>query len=234
MDQTDRYIEEVMRLLLATREERERFANDLRAHFQEGLSRDKTALEIIGRLGTPEAVAESFNAERPLEHAGFWLRLAAFFADMSVFILAVIPGVAMLILTENELVPRWAGLTMMALCGLAIFGLGVAYFPLLESRFGKTLGKKIMRIRVIGENGGPVLLRQAIIRRLSTYFDLLALDAIFILFTEKKQRGLDIIAKTLVVKEPGETAPLWAWAYGLVGWMAITALMAGVILPAFS
>jgi uncharacterized RDD family membrane protein YckC len=87
-----------------------------------------------------------------------------------------------------------------------------------------------MKIRVLEESGRPVQLRQAIIRRLSFYFDLLTLDALFIPFTPKKQRGLDIIAKTIVVKEPGEVAPLWAWAFGLFGWLAVVALLGSVLL----
>jgi uncharacterized RDD family membrane protein YckC len=36
---------------------------------------------------------------------------------------------------------------------------------------------------------------------LSFYFDILPFDALFILFTEKRQRGFDIIARTVVIKE---------------------------------
>jgi len=231
MNQTERYIDEVMRLLLATREERVRFETDLRAHFEDGLSRGQTALEIIGRMGTPETVAEAFNAERPLEHAGFRLRLAAFFADMSIFVLSAAPVALTAILIENKTVPGWVGMALMGLWALAILGLSLTYFPLLEARFGKTLGKHIMRIRVVDESGRPLQLRQAIIRRLSFYFDLLAVDVIFIPFTDRKQRGLDILAKTIVVREPGETAPLWAWAAGLFGWLAIAAVLAVLAVP---
>lgn len=231
MNQTERYIDEVMRLLLATREERARFEADLRAHFQEGLSREQTVLEIIGRLGTPDTVAEAYNAERPLEQAGFWLRLAAFFADMSLFVLAAAPVALTIVLIESGGVPDWAGVALLLLWALAIFGLSLIYFPLLEARFGKTLGKHLMKIRVVDESGRPLQLRQAIIRRLSFYFDLLALDALFIPFTDRKQRGLDIIAKTIVVKEPGETAPLWAWAAGLFGWLAIAGVLIALVVP---
>lgn len=231
MNQTERYINEVMRLLLATKEERERFETDLRAHFQEGLSREQTVLEIIGRLGTPETVSEAFNAERPLVYASFWRRLAAFFGDMSLFLLAILPGVTIVFLAEQGVIPRWIGFTLACLCALAIFGLAILYFPLLEARFGKTLGKHVMKIRVVGESGGPLLLRQAFIRRLSFYFDFLALDALFILFTDRRQRGLDIVAKTIVVEEPGEAPALWAWVTGLFGWLAITAVAVSILAP---
>lgn len=231
MSQSDRYIEEVMRLVVATKEERERFAADLRAHFEEGLSRNQSAAEVMFKLGTAEAVAEAFNAERPLAYAGFWRRLAAFFADMSLFVLAAIPVVITVVGIDTGSVPDTVGVGLMLLCALAIFGLSLIYFPLLEARFGRTLGKHLMKIRVLEESGRPVQLRQAIIRRLSFYFDLLALDAIFIPFTPKRQRGLDIIAKTVVVEEPGEVVPLWAWALGLFGWLLIGIGIAAVALP---
>jgi len=232
MNQAERYIEEVMRHLLATREERARFEADLRAHFEEAFAKGDVYLQIVEKLGTPESVAEAFNAERPLQHAGFLLRLAAFFADMSLFILLATPLVFTAVLTEADVVPRFAGVAMLVLAGLSLFGVSIVYFPLLEARFGKTFGKHIMRIRVVDESGRPIRAGQAIIRRLSYYFDLLLIDSLFIPFTDRKQRALDILAKTIVVKEPGEDAPVWAWIVGLFGWIVLVgmliALMAAV------
>ena len=93
-----------------------------------------------------------------------------------------------------------------------MIGIALFYFPLLEWRFGKTLGKHLLRIRVVRETGSPISLGQAFVRRLSYYFEMLVIDALFIPFTDKKQRALDIIAKTVVAKEPGEEAKWWAWA----------------------
>ena len=45
-------------------------------------------------------------------------------------------------------------------------------------------------------------------RRLSLFFEMLWIDALFIPFTDKKQRALDIIAKTIVAREPGQTTPV--------------------------
>jgi len=230
MNQADRYIEEVMRHLLATREERTRFEADLRAHFDEALSRGELYLRIVEKLGTPEAVAEAFNSERPLEHAGFWRRLAAFFADTALFIAMAAPVVFMAVMTQADMVPRYVGIPAMVLFAIALFGFSLIYFPLLEARFGRTLGKYIMRIRVVDENGRPIRLGQAIIRRLSYWFDLLAVDAIFIPFTDKKQRALDILAKTIVVKEPGEEAPAWAWIVGLFAWLVMMGTILTIVL----
>jgi uncharacterized RDD family membrane protein YckC len=231
MNQTDRYIEEVMRHLLATREERARFEADLRAHFEAAQAKGEIYLQIVEKLGTPEAVAEAFNAERPLEHAGFARRLAAFFADMSLLIAGAVPIGIVAVLTEAEMIPKVPAIAALVLMGLALLGLSLIYFPLLEARFGRTLGKHIMRIRVVDESGRPIRLGQAIIRRLSYYFDLMAVDAIFIPFTDKKQRALDILAKTIVVKEPGEEAPAWAWIFGLFGWLVLAGMIFTIACP---
>ena len=99
---------------------------------------------------------------------------------------------------------------------LAILGTFLFYFPLLEAHFGKTLGKYLMRIRVVRESGAPISLGQAFVRRLTFYFEVLWIDALFIPFTDKRQRALDIVAKTVVAQEPGESTPVWAWAVCLL------------------
>src|SRR4249919_440769 len=45
-------------------------------------------------------------------------------------------------------------------------GLMAAYFPVMETIFGKTLGKFITRTRVVNEKGGKPSLAQSIIRTL--------------------------------------------------------------------
>ena len=92
--------------------------------------------------------------------------------------------------------------------GLAALGVYAFYFPLFEARFGRTPGKRLMKIRVIHESGTPISLGQAFVRRLSMYFEFLVIDALFIPFTQKKQRALDIVAHTIVAREPDEE-PGW-------------------------
>jgi len=231
--QRDRYIEEVMRLVVATREDRERFESDLRMHFEEGFSRGQTAAEVIFKLGTAAAVAEAFNAERELSYATVWRRLAAFNADMIIFVIAPIPVAAAVLADDTPFISDTLGFPLMVLCALAIFGLSLAYFPLAEARFGKTLGKQLMKLRVIDESGGAIQLRQAVIRRLSFYFDLLAIDSLFIFFNPKRQRALDIVAKTIVIEEPGEVVPAWAWILAFGGWVVIAGAIVAVAYPYF-
>lgn len=230
MNQVDRYIHDITHNLLATDEEKARFEGDLRAHFAEAGARNEPVPQTIERLGSVDAVVEAFNSERPVKYAGFMKRLAAFLADMALFLLFAIPVItAFVIANALDSDPlRAVGAFLIVLVMLAMFGFGLLYFPLLEKRFGKTLGKHLMRIRVVDESGRPITLGQAIIRRLSFYFDLLALDAIFVPFTERKQRAFDLVARTIVVNEPGkQTSPL-AWIVCLFGWAPLVLVLIGI------
>lgn len=206
MKPEERYIDEVLRHVFATAEDRERLATDLRSHFVEGEATGRTAQDIIAGLGTPEEVAAAFNAEREFRYAGFWQRLLAFLADIGLMALCGLPAVGLLflsgVLPKGESGPSILGLFAIGLVVLALAGLCIFYFPLLESHFGKTLGKHLLRLRVLRENGAPIGLGQAFVRRLSMFFDMLWVDALFIPFTDKKQRALDIVAKTVVAREP--------------------------------
>ena len=212
MKPADRYIDDVKRNVFATPEDRERLEADLRSHFAEGEAQGRAPREIIEGLGTPEEVAAAFNAEREFRYAGFWQRFVAFLGDFGVVVSITLPAVGLAVLagvvaTEPSEVPI-AWLVICCLLGVALFGTFIFYFPLLESHFGKTFGKHLMRIRVLRENGAPISLGQAFVRRLSLFFDMLWIDALFIPFTDKRQRALDIVAKTIVAREPGESPTL--------------------------
>ncbi|MFQ5527707.1 MAG: RDD family protein [Thermoanaerobaculia bacterium] len=232
MKPVDRYIQDVMACVFARPAERERFEADLRAHFADAEERGQTPARIIEDMGRPEDVAGAFNADRDFQYAGFWRRFVAFVGDLGVMgALCLIPLALVLpfcraFAPEGE--PSVLAILAMTLGALAFMGIVVFYFPLLEWRFGKTLGKHWLRIRVIRETGGPIGLGQAFVRRLAYYFEMIVIDALFIPFTEKKQRALDIIAKTIVAKEPGEEAPWWGWviclALPLVCLLAIIAI----------
>lgn len=216
----DRYIDDVMRSVFAAAEDRERLEADLRSHFAEAEVAGRAPREVIEGLGTPEEVAAAFNAEREFQYASFWQRLVAFFGDAGLLMLFVLPllGLGLMAGVVGEepggIAVLW--LIPFGLLFLALLGLGIFYFPLLEAHYGKTLGKRLMRLRVVRETGSPISLGQAFVRRLSFYFDMLWLDALFVFFTDKNQRALDIVAKTVVAQEPGERTPGWAWVVCLL------------------
>ncbi len=233
MKPVDRYVRDVLRAVFAAPEDRETFEADLRAHFAEAEARGEPPSRIIDEMGPPEDVAAAFNAEREIRHAGFWRRLVAFIGDAGLLIALALPAVSVAVLAsrwfpQEEAPAGW--IIGLCLLGLAIVGIYACYFPLLEARFGKTFGKQLLRVRVVRETGAPIGLGQAFVRRLSLYFELLLPDALFIPFTDKRQRGLDIIAKTVVVQEPGEQPPAWAWALCLLLPVASSLAAAGLIM----
>ena len=209
MNDLDRYIDEVMKQLIAAQEAKDRLAADLRAHYAEAEAGGAEPGRILEGMGAPDDVAAAFNAEQEFRYAGFWQRVVAFSGDFGVLLLISLPFVVV--------IPRLApvfedGVVGMVAMIVALNVLLASYFPLLEARFGKTFGKHLIRIRVIRENGAPTGIGRAFLRRLSLYLDILFIDALFIPFTEKKQRGFDIVAKTVVVREPGTEAPWWGYA----------------------
>ena len=213
MNDLDRYIDEVMKQLIATQEDKDRLAADLRAHYAEAEAGGAEPGRILEGMGKPDDVAAAFNAEQEFRYAGFWQRVVAFSGDFGVLLLISLPFVVV--------IPRLApvfedGVVWLVAMIVALNVLLTSYFPLLEARFGKTLGKHIIRIRVVRENGAPTGIGRAFLRRLSLYLDILFVDALFIPFTEKKQRGFDIVAKTVVVREPGTETPWWGYAVCLL------------------
>ncbi len=223
MKPVDRYVADVLNNVFATPEDAERLEADLRAHFAEAEARGETPSRIIDVMGRPEDVAAAFNAERDVPYANFWQRVVAFIGDCGLLLALFLPPLAVAALFAR-LMPEEATsgatpigwLIILCLLVLAMFGIFIFYFPILEARFGKTFGKHLMRIRVVRENGAPISLGQGFVRRLSLFFKLLVPDALFVPFTEKRQRALDIIAKTVVAQEPGERAPGWAWVVCLL------------------
>lgn len=88
---------------------------------------------------------------------------------------------------------------------LLVLVLPFAYSVLLEAFWnGQTLGKRIVGIRVLRDDGAPVGFFTVVARDLIRVIDLLppvlALDVLLILVTPKGQRLGDLVAGTVVVK----------------------------------
>lgn len=94
----------------------------------------------------------------------------------------------------------WATTGILSLIGIVItFG----YFVYFEGTAGQTIGKKIVNIKVVREDGKPMTYMEALIRTILRVVDsmgLYLLGLIIILVSEKQQRLGDMAAKTLVVK----------------------------------
>jgi uncharacterized RDD family membrane protein YckC len=224
------YVEKALRNVLAPHDQMVRFAEDLRAHFREGAARGESPAQVAARLGRPEDVAAAFMEGVDLQPAGFFARLFAFLADAGILVTLAMPAFgAMVLVRAAQPQPPVGVVASYVLTMLAVAGVGVLYFPLLEGRYGRTPGKAWMRLRVVGEQQVDIGYGQAFLRRLSLYFELLAVDALFVPFTRRRQRAFDIVARTLVVHEPGRRAGAGRWLGCLVPWLVVAALAAVVV-----
>lgn len=81
--------------------------------------------------------------------------------------------------------------------------LGLAYYVMCEALTGATLGKRMVGIRVVGEDGKHLTLGAAVVRNLLRLVDCLFLylvGGIFALTSPRGQRLGDRVAHTLVVR----------------------------------
>jgi uncharacterized RDD family membrane protein YckC len=209
MNEVDQYLAAVLHNIHASASERQRIESDLRAHIEAAEAAGETVESVINRMGSPVEVAVEFMSQMELPYAGFWHRLAAFAIDLGLIMLT--GGIfSVLFIWASNRVPQhpqsWEyvmGAMLIALCTgcvLATYGIIVLYFPILEGRLGQTLGKKLFGLRVLREDGLPINYKEAFLRRISYYFEVLPVDALFIPFTAKRQRAFDIVARTIVVR----------------------------------
>lgn len=84
------------------------------------------------------------------------------------------------------------------------YGLWILYFTYFESTSGQTLGKRLVGIKVVTEDNGVLDIGKSLIRNVLRIIDWLPfifiIGAFLIIFTDKKQRLGDLVAKTKVVK----------------------------------
>jgi uncharacterized RDD family membrane protein YckC len=106
------------------------------------------------------------------------------------------------------------GTWALALGVLAIFAIYWGYFVLFETLWsGQTPGKRIMRLRVVREDGRPVRFFEVFVRNLlRLLIDMqpalsYAIGVVSIIFSARSKRVGDFVAGTVVVKERATEAP---------------------------
>jgi uncharacterized RDD family membrane protein YckC len=94
--------------------------------------------------------------------------------------------------------------------GVVILGWALYYFFALESGDGQTVGKKLMKLRVVREDGSPAGMREIAVRTILRVIDNYLVGLIVMLATgERRQRIGDLAAGTVVVDATG-SAPVAA------------------------
>jgi uncharacterized RDD family membrane protein YckC len=105
---------------------------------------------------TPESPLRLASAA----YAGFWRRVGAFVVDL--LVLGVIGQLVALLFSHQFMTLGQAG-------RLVGFAIAAIYFIPAHHRWGQTIGKRLMRIRVQALNGGPVSLSTATFRYVALY-----------------------------------------------------------------
>ena len=202
MTAADDYINRVLDHLPSDTPMRAQIAMELRGHIAERLESGQTVADVLGQLGDPRTLAESYLSAVPLVSASFLQRGLAKLIDVMVVLLTVmvIVGLPTYWLVWHQEWPFLLGFGVLFAVLAASFGFGL-YTIVAEHWLGFTLGKRALGLRVVRESGAPIGLGQSIVRQLPMFLQVYWIDVLFALFTDKSQRAFELLSKTRVVTE---------------------------------
>jgi uncharacterized RDD family membrane protein YckC len=205
MTAADEYVKSVLEWMPRTMSRRAQIGTELQGHIAERVAAGHPIAEVLRQLGDPVALAESYLAEEPLVAPPHMRRIAAKLVDMLAVLFAVALVLAAILIPvallaeQNNGVKRvlfiFFPLLALILCSL-LFGV---YTVIAEWRSGQTLGKRLFGLRVVKESGAQIGLGQSIVRQLPAVLQVYLIDAMFVLFTDKRQRAFEMLSKTRVV-----------------------------------
>lgn len=135
------------------------------------------------------------------DHAGFWIRLAAYIIDA--IILFVVQMIVNMIIIGSAINTGTEDLATTLLSSGVNILIGLAYFAVLESGFNQgTLGKMALGIKVVNSAGGRISLPLGIGRYLAKIISSIMCFIGFIMagITQDKQALHDLICNTYVIR----------------------------------
>lgn len=195
----DGYVTQVLDALPAATPRRAQIAMELRGHIAERLDAGLPLSDILRQLGDPVTLAESYLVSVPLVSGSLLRRLAARAIDLGLAALCVAPMVVAIWTIAPERVAPFFFLACVIWASLLV----VLYPVVAEAWFGKTVGKHLLGLRVVRESGARISLGQAIVRQLPMLLQVIWVDALFAIFTERRQRAFELLSKTRVVSDNG-------------------------------
>lgn len=158
------------------------------------------------KITTPENIDIEYTL------AGLGSRSAAAFIDMliqSIAIILLIVAAALIKNYSNWFWMKYYG-WILGICLFISVLIMYAYFIVSElNTNGATLGKKVLKIRTIRENGQPITLKHSAIRNLFRIFiDMFGIGVVLIFFSQKYKRLGDLVASTIVIADENKTMPI--------------------------
>ena len=193
---TDAYLDQVLAHLPRTTPLRQQITLELRGPIEERLAAGQPLDDVLRQLGEPAALAESYLAGVSLTPPDFGPRVMAKVVD----VLGLLIVVAVILLLA-WLSPREVATVILICAAVLVAGFGFLIYTIVsEWKSGQTYGKRKYGLFVVQENGSPITLGQSIVRQLSLVFQVFWIDAMFALFTERRQRAFELLSKTRVVR----------------------------------
>jgi uncharacterized RDD family membrane protein YckC len=182
---------------------RDQVEAELRGHIADRLERGGSVDEAVRQLGDPRALAESYLAAVPLRRPPHVRRGLAKLVDLAIVLfLPCLVFFTWWTTAAHEESPVWFAYAIAYFVSLGIS----CWYPILaEYGWGKTLGKRLFGLQVVTEKGARIGIGQAIVRQLPVFFQVFTVDALFALFTNRRQRAFELLSKTRVV-DVGEAA----------------------------
>jgi uncharacterized RDD family membrane protein YckC len=182
-------------------EERQRIEMTLASRLDPSISME----QAIATYGHPREVAEFYLASVPLRPAPFFRRVAAALIDIPS---VMVSGFLFFYFMWNVMGTgqSFIGAIMLrnplaiGLCFATLILMSPLYYVIAETWTSQTVGKAIMGLRTVSESGTRISVGQAIVRQIPLFFSFYAFDALFALFTRRKQRLFELISKTRVVR----------------------------------
>lgn len=197
MSTEDRYVQSVLRHILPG-PVRSQVEAELRGHIADRIERGGSVADAIRQLGDPRALAESYLAAVPMRKAPHLRRGLAKIVDLA--LVWLLPCIVFLVWwttsAHKPSQPVWIGFATAFVVTLAFS----CWVPILmEYTSGQTVGKRLFGLRVVTEKGARIGIGQAVVRQLPVFLQVFTIDALFALFTDRRQRAFEMLTKTRVV-----------------------------------
>lgn len=225
-DLIEKNLREIMDQMTLGQKDRADVEKELRSSFYEGseakakernanIITEEDVRKAFAEEGTPQEIAGAYmrSYAGSLKRAGFWYRSAAYIIDIAILSLIIailaLPFILVSVWADSINQASWivAMVIMVNLViGIIVLGVLFCYFVILEGRFGWTLGKYLLGLKVLKADGMPIGYKEALLRNIPKFFgNFILIDALImiIFFNKEKQRAFDKVADTIVVHKRG-------------------------------
>lgn len=213
LDPIEGYVKEISSLLPYSEKKKATVLEELRKDVHDAMGSEKRPPSVV--FGSPTEVAKNLSiahdwGTRP---AGWGVRILAHSIDIlalaGVFTAFFIFQLILVDFKIDEI--RWYTMEIpfaFLFAGIPFVGFILGYFIIFEKTYSSTLGKRLLRLKVVDESGINITWTQSLIRNITKVpflLSFLPFDILFGIASEKtrgrKQRVLDFVAGTKVMQQ---------------------------------